>query len=171
ADNDDGTDTAMMVHVGLAPLLDARFRYIRTGGLWMSDNWEAALAQARGAWVYVLEDKAVLHPRAFELLAAAIEHHNPRALVFHQNQHPPPAAVAVAQAAGVVQGYAALPEAPPEIGHVSSARILDGFLERGWQPLHDDGPRSINSVAERALIEQIQAGSGRGRFFLPFAPD
>jgi hypothetical protein len=172
ADNDDTTATAEMFYAGLGPLIDHRFRYLRTGGLWMSENWEAALALARGTYVYVLEDKAILHPRAFELLAETIGFYNPRCLVFNQAQHPAPPMIAVADAAAISPPrYADLPEGRQPIGQVTSSRLIDDFLETGWQTLHDEGPRTINSVCERALIQQIQATSGRGRFFLPFAPD
>lgn len=172
ADNDDTTATAEMYYAGLAPLIDARFRYLRTGGLWMSENWEAALALARGEYVYVLEDKAILHPRAFELMAQAIEFYNPRSLVFSQTQHPAPPMLAVADAAAVAPpDFATLPEERPLIRQIASARIIDAFLEDGWARLHDDGPRAINSVCERSLVQQIQETNGRGRFFRPFAPD
>lgn len=169
-DNDDGADTAEMVRRGLAPWLDARFRYLRTGGLWMSENWEAGLAGLRGEYVYVMEDKAILHPRALELLARSIDFHHPRVLVFSAGQHFAPPMVALGEAP-VPMDFQALPEAPPRLRPISSARILDAFLDNGWRTLHDDGPRAINSVCERELIEQIQASSGGGRFFLPFAPD
>jgi len=172
ADNDDGTATAEMYFGGLAPILDDRFRYRRTGGLWMSENWEAALAEARGRFVYVLEDKAVLHPRAFELIAQALEFSNARCLVFNQAEHAAPPLLARAEAAAVAwQRHPALPDRPPPVRQISASRVIDGFLEEGWRWLHDEGPRSINSVAEIGLIRQIQEGSGRGRFFLPFAPD
>jgi len=172
ADNDDTTATAEIYHAGLAPILDARFRYVRTGGLWMAENWEAALALARGQFVYVLEDKAVLHPRALELVAQVLEFTNARCLVFNQGEHAAPALLGRAEAAAVTwQRHAALPEGRPPYRQVSSSRVIDGFLEDGWRWLHHEGPRGINSVAERALIQQIQETSGRGRFFLPFAPD
>ena len=172
ADNDDTTATAEMYYAGLAPILDARFRYLRTGGLWMAENWDAALALARGQYVYVLEDKAVLHPRAFELLAQALEFTGSRCLVFNQTEHAAPALLSRAEAAAVAwQRHGVLPDGRPPYRQISSSRVIDGFLEEGWRWLHDEGPRSINSVAERALIQQIQETSGRGRFFLPFAPD
>jgi glycosyltransferase involved in cell wall biosynthesis len=172
ADNDDTTATAEMYYAGLAPLIDERFRYLRTGGLWMSENWEAALALARGEYVYVLEDKAILHPCAFELLAQAIEFYSPRSLVFSQTQHPGLPMLAVSEAAAMTPpGFATLPEGRQPVRQISSVRIIDSFLEDGWKLLHDEGPRAINSVCERSLIQQIQETTGRGRFFLPFAPD
>jgi hypothetical protein len=172
ADNDDTTATAEMFYAGLGAILDPRFRYLRTGGLWMSDNWEAALAQARGRFIYVLEDKAVLHPRAFELLAEALEFSNARCLVFNQAEHTAPALLSRAEAAAVAwQRHAALPQGRPQIRQITSSRVIDGFLEEGWRWLHDEGPRGINSVVERELVQQIQDTSGGGRFFLPLAPD
>jgi hypothetical protein len=153
-------------------LMDARFRYVRTGGLWMSENWEAALAHARGQWVYVLEDKAILHPRAFELLAQSIEFYNPRCVVFSQSQHQAFPTLGVAEAARVTPpGFAALPEGRQPLRQIATSRIVEGLLEQGWRALHDDGPRCINSVCELSLVRQIQESSGRGRFFAAFAPD
>jgi glycosyltransferase involved in cell wall biosynthesis len=171
-DNDDTTATAEMVYIGLAPLIDGRFRYLRTGGLWMSDNWEAALPLVRGEYVFVMEDKAVLNPRAFELLSQAIAFYSPRCLVFSYAYYPAPPMLAAVDAAAVSSpSVARLPEGRPPVRQISSARILDSFLEDGWRLLLDDGPRTINSVCERSLIQQIQETSGRGRFFVPYAPD
>jgi hypothetical protein len=171
-DNDDTGATAAMWHEGLLPRLDARFRYRRTGGLWMAENWEAGLAGLRGEYVYVMEDKAVLHPRAFELLQRSIDFYAPRCLVFSAGQHGPPTPLSIDQVeAAPPFGFATLPEAPLPLRPISSTRILDEFLEHGWRTLHDDGPRGINSVCERSVIAQIQETSGGGRFFLPFAPD
>jgi hypothetical protein len=172
ADNDDTTATAEIYYGGLAAALDERFRYVRTGGLWMSENWEAALAQSRGQYIYVLEDKAVLHPRALELIAQALEFSSARCLVFNETEHAAPAMLTRAEAAAVHwQRHAVLPETPPPIRQISCARIIDGFLDEGWRWLLGEAPRAINSVTERALIQQIQETSGRGRFFLPLAPD
>jgi hypothetical protein len=171
-DNDDTDATAAMVRA-LAPGLDDRFRYQRTGGLWMSENWEAALPGLRGEYVYVMEDKAILHPRALELLARSIEFYHPRVLVFSANQHaaPPLLTPETAAAAAGAARFADLPPEPLPLRPISSTRIIDEFLVNGWRTLHDDGPRGINSVCERELVQQIQAGAGGGRFFLPFAPD
>lgn len=172
ADNDDTTATAEMYYAGLGHLMDDRFRYLRTGGLWMSENWEAALALAGGEYVYVLEDKALLHPRAFEILAQSIEFYNPRSLVFSTTQHAALPSLAIPDVAAMSPPrFASLPEARQPLRQISSARIIDRFLEDGWTSLHDDGPRTINSVCERSLIQQIQETTGGGRFFLPFAPD
>lgn len=171
-DNDDTSATAEMYRLGLAPWLDARFRYLRTGGLWMSENWEAALPGLRGDYVYVLEDKAVLHPRALELLHEALAFYHPRCLVFRQTQHPAPPMLSVAEAARMGPlGFAAMPAGRQSLRQVASARIIDGFLAQGWGVLHDNGPRSINSVSELSLIRQVQETNGQGRFFAPFAPD
>lgn len=171
-DNDDTTATAEMYYAGLAPALDERFRYLRTGGLWMSENWEAALAPARGEYVYVLEDKAVLHPRALELVAEALAFSNARALVFNETEHAAPPMLSRAEAtAEPWQRHAVLPETLPPVRQISSTRVIEGFLEEGWQWLLGEAPRAITSVVERALIEQIRETSGGGRYFQPVAPD
>ncbi len=171
ADNDDSGATAEMV-AALAPGLDGRIQYLRTGGLWMAQNWEAALRRSCGAYVYVLEDKAVLHPRALEMLAQALEFSNARCVVFNQLSHPAPAMATPAEAPAIVMpALAPLPDGRLPLRQVTVSRILDGFLEEGWRWLHDEGPRSINSVSERELIEQVRDGGGGGCFFLPVAPD
>jgi glycosyltransferase involved in cell wall biosynthesis len=172
ADNDDTPATAEMCYAGLGRRMDGRFRYLRTGGLWMSENWEAALALARGEYVYVLEDKAILHPRAFELLHQSIEFYNPRCVVFSQTQHQAFPTLTVGDADRLTPPqFAALPEGRQPLRQIASSRIVDGLLEHGWRALHDDGPRCINSVCELSLVKQIQETNGRGRFFAPFAPD
>jgi hypothetical protein len=57
-----------------AQLDDRRIRYVRASGrLSMPDNWEYALAKARGEFVGVLTDRSVYVPHALETAASEIE--------------------------------------------------------------------------------------------------
>lgn len=62
ADNDDSDDT----HRVMARFNDPRIRYVRTGGLSMTDNWERAAQDARGDYLCMLEDKQMLKSFALQ---------------------------------------------------------------------------------------------------------
>ncbi|RMG34696.1 MAG: glycosyltransferase family 2 protein [Methanobacteriota archaeon] len=78
ADNDDTDVTSKVV----SQFDDERIRYVRTGGLDMVQNWNAALSEARGEYVLLLEDKLIFYPRAFTLLYEFILKRNPRVIVW-----------------------------------------------------------------------------------------
>ncbi|MBI1839368.1 MAG: glycosyltransferase family 2 protein [Verrucomicrobia bacterium] len=69
ADNDDAEDTRRVME-GFS---DPRVRYLRTGGLSMTDNWEAAAKDARGGYLCVIEDKQLLKPFALQLVKQEAE--------------------------------------------------------------------------------------------------
>ena len=59
-DNDDGDATRQVA----AEFTDRRFRYVRTGGLSMRDNWERGALEARGEFMLLIEDKQMLKSTA-----------------------------------------------------------------------------------------------------------
>jgi glycosyltransferase involved in cell wall biosynthesis len=68
ADNDDTDETSKVVK----ELDNGRIRYYRTGGLSMCDNWELAVSNAKGQYVFVMEDKTALKTTALQMLASVI---------------------------------------------------------------------------------------------------
>lgn len=50
---------------------DKRIRYERTGNLYMSANWEAALAFCKGKFLFPIAEKILLHKQALEVYAQA----------------------------------------------------------------------------------------------------
>lgn len=69
ADNDDSDTRTRDVVMAFA---DPRVRYVRSGGLNMSENWEFALDHALGDYVTVLEDKHAYYPWALERMHGLI---------------------------------------------------------------------------------------------------
>lgn len=66
----------------VAPHVDARFKYTRTGALTMSDNFEFAFDQAVGRYVLVLTDKMIMNVDFLAKLAAAVAH-EPPLMMYH----------------------------------------------------------------------------------------
>lgn len=67
-DNDDTEETAQVCR----KFPDPRLKYIRTGGLCMSDNWERGLQEARGDYVTFLQDKNFLRRNALSRMAETL---------------------------------------------------------------------------------------------------
>ena len=73
----DNSDEAFMPATAAAAgeANDPRVRYVRTNGrLSMPDNWERAIADARGDYVGILTDRSVYRRDALSLVHAEIEH-------------------------------------------------------------------------------------------------
>lgn len=75
-DNDIG-DATKLASEGIN---DPRFRYVRSGGRSMPDNWDFAYEQARGEYVCLIEDKQALKRDALERIAFEAEKHRPMAM-------------------------------------------------------------------------------------------
>src|SRR5262245_31652104 len=72
-DNSDDAEAAGTAAVA-REISDPRLTYIRTTGrLSMPDNWERALADARGEYVGILTDRSVFYPDALERIHRDIE--------------------------------------------------------------------------------------------------
>ncbi|HLP80916.1 MAG TPA: glycosyltransferase family 2 protein [Nitrosomonas sp.] len=92
ADNSDDDKTSQIV----GALNDIRIKYIKTGDLSMSQNWDVAISNCTGEYVYVIGDKILLKSNAIEILVEAINkshcdvytfNGNPRSnQAKHQNQ-------------------------------------------------------------------------------------
>jgi hypothetical protein len=75
-DNDDGEATRQAV----AGFKDPRIRHVRTGGLSMPDNWEAAFSHMRGEYAIAMCDKQALKSRALEKVHRLTERERHRCL-------------------------------------------------------------------------------------------
>jgi hypothetical protein len=68
-DNDDSDATRQAMDA----FRDPRVRYVRTGGLSMTDNWERGAQEARGRFLCVIEDKQMLKPHALARILEVAE--------------------------------------------------------------------------------------------------
>lgn len=155
-DNDDTQATQEACRKFTSP----HFRYVRTGGLTMADNWENAYRVARGTYRLLLEDKSVLKPRAlskiFSLLKAA-----PAPVVSWPqdlfNDVTVPHTVARGPA---TRGYRLM----------QSDAILKSFLTERRGMAENYLPRGLNSAIHVDLYQTICKGP-IGRLCAPVSPD
>ena len=77
---DNGTDN--LTKELFDSLDDTRLRYVRTGGLSMPDNWDRALSEAQGDYIYIIGDKVALHREALAILYDGIKEHKEDLLTF-----------------------------------------------------------------------------------------
>ena len=163
-DNDDSTATAEYYYSGLLRFLDNRFRYVRTGGLPMADNWEAGLARVRGDYVYVLEDKAVLWPWMLRSVRQTIEEHGADCIIFDAAFQAPPERIDPRRADRLPVLHFPPPGSGMRKTPLSSRSVIEAFARQGWPVLAAHAPRSINSVCSKTLIDKIRSKAAN-RFY------
>jgi len=168
-DNDDGIETANN-WFNIAYLLDSRFKYYRTGGLNMPDNWEYGLSKVKGEFIYVLEDKGVLVPWALEQLHDLLTKQPCDSLVFLQSRHdfgPQDKSAETRELPAI--NFNMQPALDMAAQSIPSNDVIALFCNHGWNGIHDYIPRSINSVVSGSLVEAIKKRTGR--FFHNLSPD
>lgn len=156
-DNDDSEATREVVACFQD---DHRFRYFRTGGLSMLDNWEYARRQARGNFITVLEDKQAYYPNSLEIIYKVINRSKCDLVGWLPDRIKPDVSDKVIR--------------PQDM----SGRILyydpSHFLRRlfnSFGRMHIRLPRMINSCASMSAIERTVTLLGEDRLFLPVNPD
>ena len=168
-DNDDGVETANN-WFNIAYLLDARFKYYRTGSLNMPDNWEYGLSKTRGKFIYVLEDKGVLVPWALEQIYSLLTKQPCDSLVFLQSRHdfgPQDKSAETRELPAI--NFNMQPALDMAAQSIPANDVISLFCNHGWNGIHDYIPRSINSVVSANLVGAIQKRTGR--FFHAMCPD
>lgn len=155
ADND---DSSTATHDVVLSFQDARVRYVRSGGLNMSENWEFALDHARGEYVTVLEDKQAYYPwaleRMHELIAATgskvvmweWDIYRDRKRLAFRNRHSRTAEIVAAE-------------------EILGRYVVDPI--EAWRYL----PRMLNSCASHDVIRRIKQHPAVRRFFDETTPD
>jgi glycosyltransferase involved in cell wall biosynthesis len=157
ADNDDTDGTRKVA----GTFSDGRLRYLRTGGLNMTDNWETACKASQGKYVTVVEDKAALKPDALQRLHQAIE----------RNKFPPVLTWRTDQFNDSVTPFTVLrAHETNEETTWAPKDIVQTFLSRPRRDYKWLIPRSLNSCCRQDLIHKIRGGPA-GRFYSPLAPD
>lgn len=72
-DNSTNPDTFSKWYSEVAPLVDRRYRYLRSGGLAVRENFEFAFMQARGKYVLMLTDRMILDAGALSRFHQQLE--------------------------------------------------------------------------------------------------
>jgi len=152
------------------PSNDARLRHLHPVGrvLSMPDNWERALAAARGQWIMLLADKYMLVPGAIRALRQLVASGHElvtygyavlrQQLSWWEAEDPD----RLAQAGGELA-------LPPDLqpGVVRSSVALNRLVGSVRYP--SEYPMLYTAVASRRLVDD--AGACAGRFFLGSCPD
>jgi len=140
---------------------DSRVRYIRTNGrLSMPDNWEHAVAAARGEYVGVLTDRSVYHPHALERAHREISTTGVPVVGWfgeHYGRGPTGRDFRRRPCSG-------------RSWHVESRRLLDYFLTGHPKYGSKRLPKLMSAVCARTVIEEVRSSS-LGRICPPVAPD
>jgi glycosyltransferase involved in cell wall biosynthesis len=140
---------------------DARIRYVRTNGrLSMPDNWERAIADARGDYVGILTDRSVFRRDALAIAKAEIERSDTPVVGWFPDQYGrDPFGTQFKRKARSGQRH-----------EIPSAEVLEyyshGHPNFGAKLL----PRLMTAVCRRSVIDQVRR-SPLGRMCPPVCPD
>ncbi len=159
-DNSDESEAPHSIERVLA-FDDPRIRYVRTSGeLSMPDNWERAVAEARGTYVGVLTDRSVFRPGALGVIHAEIRSTGAPCVSWFNDLYGRDAAGrAFKRRECTLQRY-----------RVESGKILDYLLNGSPKYATKIVPKLMTAVCRRSVLEEIR-GSAVGRCCPPVAPD
>ncbi len=138
---------------------DFRIKYRRTGGLDMVSNWNAALDEANGSNVIILEDKMIFYPAALKNIQKKIKK-SPSGIVIwrtdtiNDTSYPPK----------IFQNYK-----PDNDSLLSNEEIIEEIskdIKKSWSML----PRGLSCTVPRKLISEIIEKTGIA-FYEPVSPD
>jgi glycosyltransferase involved in cell wall biosynthesis len=159
-DNSDEAEAAATEAV-VRELSDPRVVYVRTSGrLSMPDNWERAVADARGEYVGILTDRSVYYPHILERAHREIQ------------------ATGVPLIGWLPESYGRGPSGRDFRSRactggsslVESRRLLEFFLHGHPKNAPKRVPKLMSAMCSRTVIEQIRASSV-GRVCPPVCPD
>jgi glycosyltransferase involved in cell wall biosynthesis len=153
-DNDDSNNTYESVN----KFNDHRIKYFKSGNLNMAENWEAALHQANGLYVTVLEDKHVYYSYALKSIYNYINDFKKDIIVwdwdhYDENNH---------------NGYHY--NRSRKAYEMTSDQILNDYvslISEGCKNL----PRMINACASNEVIQKAINKSNDRSFFTELSPD
>lgn len=159
-DNSDPAESEQTAAV-VARFDDPRVRYVRTNGqLSMPDNWEHAIADARGEYVGILTDRSVFRRDAMELAHREIESTGAQLVNWFNDLYGRgPDGDEFRQRACTFKRY-----------RHSGAAILDYFVHGDPKYATKVVPKLMTSVCRRSVLETIR-DSPVGRVCPPVAPD
>ena len=159
-DNSDETEAAATAEA-VRSFGDARIVYVRTSGqLSMPDNWERAVADARGDYVGILTDRSVFLPHALERARREIDEKGvPLVAWFGDSYGRGPSGRDLRRRARSGQAW-----------HVESRRLLEYFVHGHPKHASKRLPKLMTCVCAREVIDRIRA-SAVGRICPPVCPD
>jgi glycosyltransferase involved in cell wall biosynthesis len=153
--DNDASDTA--TREAVSRYEDPRIRYVRTNGnLSMHENWENVFNQASGNHCLILEDKMRLVPNALEILHHYLRKHGDVVISYAIKFAKEPRLPAVDR----------LPEAI-DYGSCETIEMFCRFSQKFFEIL----PKSLDSCAPRALLNDLKAKSPTGLLFSYISPD
>jgi glycosyltransferase involved in cell wall biosynthesis len=140
---------------------DPRVRYVRTSGnLSMPDNWERAIADARGEYVGILTDRSVFRRDALSLVHAEIEHSGTPVVGWFPDQY------GRDPAGTMFKRRVCSGERREFDSHELLSYFAHGHPTAGSKLL----PKLMTAVCHRSVIEQVKR-SPLGRMCPPVCPD
>jgi hypothetical protein len=157
SDEADGGQTAATVEA----FADPRIRYVRTSGkLSMPDNWERAIADARGEFVGILTDRSVFRGDALDVVHREIEDTGAQLVTWFNDLYgKSPSGREFKRRACTLKRY-----------QHSSDAILQYFLHGNPKYSTKVIPKLMTSFCHRSILEAIRA-TPVGRCCPPVAPD
>lgn len=159
----DNSDEAEAVKTAAAVRLldDPRVRYVRTSGsLSMPDNWDTAIADARGEFVGILTDRSVFRRDALQVVSDEIEKTDARVVSWFNDLYGRNAAGTRFQPRGHTL----------KRHRFDSETVLDYFVHGDPKYAPKIIPKLMTGVCHRSILETIRA-SPAGRCCPPVAPD
>jgi len=158
-DNSDEPQSAETAAV-VRDLADPRIRYVRTNGrLSMADNWDRAIAEARGRFVGILTDRSVFRRDALQVARTEIDITGAKVLVWANDLYG-------RDPEGTV--YKRRPSTFKRFLHTPDA-ILDYFLHGHPKYSSKVIPKLLAGVCDRAILDAIRSTTSRVCF--PVSPD
>jgi glycosyltransferase involved in cell wall biosynthesis len=154
-DNDDDSYATKLV---VEQFNDDRVKYIRTGGLDMVDNWNAALNAASGENVTVLEDKMIFYPNALLEIKSEIEQSKTGVVVWHTD------AIEDSSSPAILTQLIA--STNKEISNKDLLALVSKDVMKNWTKL----PRGLSCVVPSLLIEEIKQETA-AEFYERISPD
>jgi glycosyltransferase involved in cell wall biosynthesis len=140
---------------------DPRVRYVRTSGnLSMPDNWERAIADARGEYVGILTDRSVFRRDALSLVHAEIEHSGTPVVGWFPDQY------GRDPAGTMFKRRVCSGERREFDSHELLSYFAHGHPTAGSKLL----PKLMTAVCHRSVIQQVKR-SPLGRMCPPVCPD
>jgi hypothetical protein len=159
-DNSDAVEAGHTAAV-VERFADPRVRYVRTNGqLSMPDNWEHAIADARGQYVGILTDRSVFRRDAMEVVRREIESTDAKLVNWFNDLYGRgPEANEFRRRACTFKRY-----------RHSGEAILNYFVHGDPKYATKVVPKLMTSVCHRSVLDEIRS-SAVGRVCPPVAPD
>jgi glycosyltransferase involved in cell wall biosynthesis len=157
-DNDDSDETLKVYD---SKKLPSNFRYVRTGGLSMPDNWQKAVDEARGKYLIILEDKTIIK---YNMLGN---------LNFIFSNQPECHCITWRQCVARLETLSPdkLQIQNPQLSRISSEDIINIALDSNWHSFGVFAPRGFNSAISLELAKGGILPPEGFRICQPMSPD